>query len=61
MNDDLTTFLAGVIIGVFLMGVVLLTPWSYHYKALHAIKECEKSLPRDQECKLIGIVITNDK
>lgn len=47
----------GFMIGVFTM-VILITTSSgtYHSKAKTAIKECQKSLPRDQVCKVIGVV-----
>jgi len=61
INNEGHIFMAGVFVGAFLLAILLLTPWSYHYKAVKAIAECEKSLPRDQECKLVGIVKTKDK
>ena len=60
-NYEWHAFICGMFLGAFTLAILLLTPWSYHYKAVKAIEECEKSLPRDQECKLVGIVITNDK
>ena len=42
-------FLVGL---VFSAGIVSSTLTEYH----DAIKECEKSLPRDKHCKIIGVI-----
>jgi len=61
VNDQWNAFIVGVFVGTFLFAMVMLTPWSYHYKAVKAIESCEQSLPRDQECILVGVVKPKDK
>ena len=40
----------------FMLAVWLLnSPWSDSTKYKEAIKQCEKTLPRDQHCKVIGV------
>jgi hypothetical protein len=41
----------GFIVAVWLVN----SPWSDNAKYREAIKECEKSLPRDKHCKVIGV------
>lgn len=54
-------FFTGVVAGVFLfIGLLETLPGSLVKQANEAIKECEKSLPRDQHCKVIAIAISKD-
>ena len=55
MNDSIGVF-AGFMLGiVFCIGLSSL-PDSALEKYKKSIKDCEKSLPRDQHCKVIGVV-----
>lgn len=57
MRNISASFLIGVLVGVFGLLVIVSHPSSNVslYKA--AIAECEKSLPRDQKCKVIAVVV----
>jgi hypothetical protein len=46
----------GFIVAVWLYN----SPWSDNTKYRQAIQECEQSLPRDQNCKIIAIPISTD-
>lgn len=52
-------FIVGIFLGVFLgvLGLTLVVDNtnSYHNIARSAIAECEKKLPRDQTCRVIGV------
>lgn len=48
-------FFAGSLIGFVVMLWLVSSPWSDNAKYRNAIKECEKTLPRDQQCKVIGV------
>jgi len=52
MEQFLTGILAGWAIAAVL---VILVPGSYNELARNAIAECEKNLPRDQHCTVIGV------
>lgn len=52
MND----FALGFVSAVVVIGVIANLPFSNVTKYDNAIKECEKALPRDQHCKVIGVV-----
>jgi hypothetical protein len=54
-------FIFGLLIGVFSLGASIdISPTSYYNIVNTALKECEKSLPRDQHCKIIAIPIAKD-
>ena len=55
MND----FALGVISTMVVIGIIL--SFSNVPKYNSAIKECEKSLPRDQHCKVIGVIDNDSK
>lgn len=55
MNDRPKLFLAGALAGWFVAGMLNSLPLSDASKYRAAIAECEKSLPRDQNCKVIGV------
>lgn len=57
MND----FSLGFILATVVIGVVANLPFSTVTKYNTAIKECEKSLPRDKHCKVIGVVDNDTK
>jgi hypothetical protein len=48
-------FTAGLIIGVVLCMWLNAAPFSDATLYRDAIKACEKELPRDQHCKVIGV------
>lgn len=58
MGDDSGSFLVGGFLGIllcaFLNGCI---PSSDAYQYKKAIRECEKSLPRDEHCVVIGVKI----
>ena len=56
MNETpLQKFLAGVLAGWFMAAMLNVLPFSNSSRYRAAIAECEKSLPRDQNCKVIGV------
>ena len=56
MKDTLATlFFGGLVAIVVLMVAINLSPTSYKNIVDNAINECEKSLPRDQHCKVIAV------
>jgi len=61
MSDD-ASFKIGIVLGV-LAGLTLFAMLSYsdRVKYTMAIQECEKSLPRDKHCKVIGVVDDSPK
>jgi hypothetical protein len=55
MKYDTPAILPGILMG-FLIGAMLNTlPFSDAERYRRAIKECEKTLPRDQHCVVIGV------
>jgi len=51
----------GIMVGVlFVFIMCVVTPWSSPNLYHEAIAQCEAKLPRDQHCKVIG-VIDNDR
>ena len=56
MKDTLATlFFGGLVAIVVLIVAINLSPTSYKNIVDNAINECEKSLPRDQHCKIIAV------
>lgn len=55
-----TLFMGGLIVLFVLVAAIDLSPTSYKNIVETAIKECEKSLPRDQHCKIIALPIDKD-
>lgn len=58
MNSD--DYFGGIVVG-FVLGLLVsillyIVPAAGLSKYKKAIEECEKSLPRDQHCKVIGVV-----
>lgn len=61
MKQTLGTLGLGALIGlVALAAVIDLSPTSHKNIVETAIKDCEKSLPRDQHCKIIALPIDKD-
>ena len=54
-KDEKTALIAGIIIGAMLVTMLTMVPWSYHSKALKALEQCEKDLPRSQECVITAV------
>ena len=52
MND----FSIGFVVAILIIGVIANLPFSNVTKYNDAIKECEKSLPRDKHCKVIRVI-----
>ena len=48
-------FWSGIVFGFVIAVWAFNSPWSDNMKYRNAIQECEKSLPRDQHCKVIGV------
>ena len=57
MND----FALGFVLATVVIGVIANLPFSNVTKFNEAIKECEKTLPRDKHCKVIGVVDNDTK
>lgn len=55
MSDALKLFLAGVFVGLFIAVMLNALPASNSSRYRAAIAECEKTLPRDQHCVVIGV------
>ena len=54
-------FFAGSAVGIIVFMVLLATlPGSIVRQANEALKECEKSLPRDQNCVVIALPVSKD-
>jgi hypothetical protein len=48
-------YVEGAFIGFMIAVWVFNSPWSDNTKYRNAIHECQKTLPRDQHCKVIGV------
>mgnify|MGYP003348100252 CR=1 FL=1 len=54
-------FFAGCFVGMFVFaGALSMIPTSLVKQANDAVQECEKSLPRDQHCKVVALAIVKD-
>jgi hypothetical protein len=54
-------FIFGLLFGIFGMAAAIdISPTSYYNVVNTALKECEKSLPRDQNCKIIALPVDKD-
>lgn len=54
-------FIFGLLFGIFGMAAAVdISPNSYYNVVNTALKECEKSLPRDQHCKIIALPVDKD-
>ena len=45
----------GILFGFMIFSILNRMPFSDAYKYRAAIQECEKSLPRDQHCRVVGV------
>ena len=50
----------GLIFGIFLFAMINGMPFTDASKYKEAIRQCEKSLPRDEHCVVIGIPVSKD-
>lgn len=55
METLATLFFGGLIACLVMIAAIDMSPKSYKNIVDTAIKECEKSLPRDQNCKIIAV------
>ena len=55
METLATLFFGGLIACLVMIVAIDMSPSSYKNIVDTAIKECEKSLPRDQNCKIIAV------
>lgn len=61
MKDTLAGMAFGALITlVGLMALIDASPASHKNIVETAIKECEKSLPRDQHCKIVALPVSKD-
>ena len=61
MKDTLATLAFGGMIAILgLMFLIDVSPTSHKNVLENAIKECEKSLPRDQYCTIIAVPVSKD-
>lgn len=61
MKDTLATLAFGGLIAILLlMAIIDMSPTSHKNIVENAIKQCEKSLPRDQHCTIIAVPISKD-
>lgn len=44
-----------VVLGFFICGILNTMPFADAEKYRKAIRECERTLPRDQNCRAIGV------
>ena len=55
MPDATDEFWGGVILTTIVVVCLNLMPWAYRTQAVKALEECEKTLPRNQECMITAI------
>lgn len=61
MKETLGTLLAGGVITLFIIVAAIdSSPKSHKNIVENALKECEKDLPRSQNCKIIAIPVDKD-
>ena len=59
--NTLGTLLSGTVIGMFIVVALIgSSPTSHKNIVENALKECEKSLPRDQHCKIVAVPVDKD-
>jgi hypothetical protein len=57
MSDGFNIFLFGLLLGgLFIFIISHLMPWSAPHLYNAAISQCEAELPRNQKCKVIGVI-----
>lgn len=55
MNNEWPAFMIGMVVGFLVLFALISFPTSYHSKAIKALEQCEKDLPRSQECMIVGV------
>lgn len=60
MGDDSGAAIFGFIFGIIAMVVVNTFPFTDSAKYRDAIKQCEKTLPRNEHCVVVGLPISKD-
>lgn len=61
MKETFATFVLGGFTALILLMIAIdLSPNSHKNIVETAIKECEKSLPRDQHCKIVALPVSKD-
>ncbi len=55
MNTTKSPFAAGLIVGMILASAISTLPFADAEMYRRAKHECEKSLPRDHQCKVVGV------
>ena len=48
-------FWVGVFVGIAFVVLLNVLPWSYLAKAKAAVRECESTLPRNEECIITAV------
>jgi hypothetical protein len=57
MSEEVKCLMWGVFVGLFIAVLVNTLPFADSEKYRRAIKECERSLPRDQHCTVVGVPV----
>jgi allophanate hydrolase subunit 1 len=58
LMKEFSIFMLGMWLGIALMATIEhLVPTSHRNTLKNAMTECEKSLPRDQHCKIIAVPV----
>jgi hypothetical protein len=55
MSEEVKCIFWGTLFGLFLASLLNTLPFSDAEQYRRAIKECERTLPRDQHCRVIGV------
>lgn len=59
MSDS--SFLVGAIVGAAMFAGILAIAPSYHRQAIDAKQACERTLPRDQVCKITAVPVDKEQ
>jgi hypothetical protein len=55
MSEEVKCAFWGVVVGFFIAALLNTLPFADAEQYRRAIKECERTLPRDQNCRVIGV------
>jgi len=55
MKDSIASFFFGILVGLLFAVFLSSLQGSWMQLAKDAVQQCEKSLPRDQHCKVIAV------
>ena len=50
-----TAFYGGVTVGMVIVVLLNVLPWSYLAKAKAAVRDCESALPRNEKCIITAV------